>query len=539
MKQPRVRKFTTTEPNFDIIAAMDHPGLFKPWFAGESWDVWRVILKAAFCLPMTEAEIETFRTVAGDRDPPRTRVKELWIIAGRRAGKDSIASLIVAFASVFFRVGLDKLRPGEKALCQCLACDRHQARLVLNYVRAFFQLLPPLRDMVVRQTTDGLELQNDVSIEVGTNSYKAVRGRAILVSVLDEVAYYADETSARPDVETYNAVKPGLATLPGAMLIGISSPHRKSGLLHSKFKKHFGQDDDDTLVIKAPTWVLNPTIDQAIIDKAFEEDPQVARAEWGAEFRDDISGFVDADVVAACVATGVRELPAARGIRYFAFLDPSGGSSDSMTLAVAHREAEQVVLDCLCERRPPFSPQDVCIEFSACLRSYGIGNVQSDKYGGIWPVEAFAPHGIRVEQAAAPKSDLYVNLLPLLNSRRLVLLDHPRLINQLSGLERRTARGGRDSIDHAPGGHDDLANAVAGVAALAMANQGVVISKELLRRTLMLPPRPERLHSAWSGRKRMAALAAVGAIPASQQSDPRGALAASKFQPNPSEEGEQ
>jgi hypothetical protein len=44
-------------------------------------------------------------------------------------------------------------------------------------------------------------------------------------------------------------------------------------------------------------------------------------------------------------------------------------------------------------------------------------------------------------------------------------LDHPRLINQLIGLERRTARGGRDSIDHPPGAHDDLANCVACLAA--------------------------------------------------------------------------
>jgi hypothetical protein len=36
-----------------------------------------------------------------------------------------------------------------------------------------------------------------------------------------------------------------------------------------------------------------------------------------------------------------------------------------------------------------------------------------------------------------------------------------------AGLERRTARGGRDTIDHAPGGHDDLANVVAGVAVVA------------------------------------------------------------------------
>ena len=53
-------------------------------------------------------------------------------------------------------------------------------------------------------------------------------------------------------------------------------------------------------------------------------------------------------------------------------------------------------------------------------------------------------------------------MLPMLNAGRCSLLDNQRLISQLCGLERRTARGGRDSIDHAPGGHDDIANAVAG-----------------------------------------------------------------------------
>jgi len=78
----------------------------------------------------------------------------------------------------------------------------------------------------------------------------------------------------------------------------------------------------------------------------------------------------------------------------------------------------------------------------------------------------FGRFNINYEQSAAPKSDLYRDLLPLLNSTRVELLDHPKLINQLTGLERRTARGGRDSIDHSPGGHDDLANVVAGLAAV-------------------------------------------------------------------------
>ena len=81
-------------------------------------------------------------------------------------------------------------------------------------------------------------------------------------------------------------------------------------------------------------------------------------------------------------------------------------------------------------------------------------------------------HGIRYELAAKPKSDLYRDLLPAINSRKVDLLEDARLIAQIVGLERRTARGGKDSID-APDAHDDLANGVAGVvAALASSTHG-------------------------------------------------------------------
>ena len=101
-------------------------------------------------------------------------------------------------------------------------------------------------------------------------------------------------------------------------------------------------------------------------------------------------------------------------------------------------------------------------EYAQALRAYGLSRVVADHYAGRWVVEAFGKHGITCEQNAEPKSVLYGNLLPLLNSGRVELLDHPRLHTQLLGLERRAARGGRDTIDHAPGSHDDLANAAAG-----------------------------------------------------------------------------
>ena len=89
--------------------------------------------------------------------------------------------------------------------------------------------------------------------------------------------------------------------------------------------------------------------------------------------------------------------------------------------------------------------------------------MHGDRYAGEWPRERFLTHGIIYNPAERSKSEIYGAMLPLLNSRRADLLDLPRLEAQLIGLERRTARGGRDSIDHGPGAHDDVANAVGGV----------------------------------------------------------------------------
>ena len=130
------------------------------------------------------------------------------------------------------------------------------------------------------------------------------------------------------------------------------------------------------------------------------------------------------------------------------------------------------MLDCVREVRAPFAPDAVVAEFAATLKLYGLRKVEGDKYAGLWPTDRFAAHGITYEPATRTKSDLYLGLLPALNSGSVELLDVPRLAGQLANLERRTARGGRDSVDHPPGGHDDVANAVAG-ALLATSSSGM------------------------------------------------------------------
>jgi hypothetical protein len=224
--------------------------------------------------------------------------------------------------------------------------------------------------------------------------------------------------------------------------------------------------DKSILVWRAPTRVMNPTVPQSVIDAALEADPASAAAEYMAAFRTDVETFVARDVVEAAVIAGRHELPRIEHVRYFGFVDPSGGSSDSMTLCIAHMHGNRAIVDAIRERKAPFSPDDVVKEFSDTLKSYGITRIVGDRYAAEWPRERFRVHEVEYRVADKTKSDLYLSLLPLLNSNRIELLDHPRLINQLIGLERKTSRG-KDTIDHVPGGHDDICNAVAGAAVLA------------------------------------------------------------------------
>jgi hypothetical protein len=470
----------------DVITyaqACNDPHLFGPWFSGDTWATWRVLDKALFGEALDDDELETYTALTGRSEAPTAPISEAWLVMGRRSGKDVKAASICAYLATIGAERFDYARyltPGERGVVQLLAVDRDQAKVCLGYLKAMFDQ-PMLEKLVSRQTADGLELTNRLAIEITTNDQRRVRGRTVVATVFDEVAFWRSENSASPDTDVYNAVKPSMVTIPSAMLIGISSPYARRGLLWTKHKANYGKPSSRILVAQAPTWLMNPNVprDGEFLTEAFEEDPASAAAEFGAQFRTDVEAFVTMEVVEACVSRGIFERERKPGARYVGFVDPSGGSKDSFTLAIAHAEGRVAVLDAVRERKPPFSPEAVIEEYAALLKSYGITKITSDRYAGVFPVEAFSRYGITCEQSAKPKSDLYAALLPRINSGDADLLDVPRIVTQLVGLERRTARGGRDSIDHPPGGHDDVVNAVAGALTSVTARRGICMADYL------------------------------------------------------------
>jgi hypothetical protein len=448
--------------NFAIDRALKDPRLLGAALGDPmTWQTWRSVLKAAFGLHLTEQEARTFTDIAGERSPPTQRVRELWAVVGRRGGKSRMAAACAVYLACFVKY---QLAPGERGMVLVLASSQAQARVVFGYVRGFLAASPALRKEVTNATAREIALRNRVVIAVHANSFRTVRGRTLVAAVFDEVAFWRDETSALPDVEAYRAVLPALATTDG-MLIGISTPYRKIGLLHQKWRDHFGQDGDDVLVVQGASKLFNPSLSDTTIAAQRSADPTAAGSEWDANFRADIGAFLDDELIDAAVEHArPLELAPQANIIYRAFVDASGGvGHDSYTIAIAHKDADdRCVIDVVRGTTGKFDPHTVTKQYAALCQEYHVSEVTGDAYAREWVAGTWRETGIAYRKSPLVKSDVYLECIPLFTRGVVRLPDHATLLRELRLLERQTHRSGKDSVDHGRNGHDDYANAVCG-----------------------------------------------------------------------------
>jgi hypothetical protein len=341
-----------------------------------------------------------------------------------------------------------------------LSATTDQSKVVFNYTLAFLNSSPVLQREIASTTRNEIRLKNGIVIAIHANSFRALRGRTLAGCIFDETAWWRDDTTATPDSEVYTAVLPSLLTTNG-MLVSISSPYRKTGLMYAKHKQHFGSDSDDTLVVQGPTLVFNKTLDPQAIQAQQEADPTAARSEWDADFRLDISSFLD-DILIDTAVDRARplELPPRPGVFYKAYVDSSGGAvgGDAYCIGIAHRENNCYVLDVVRGRAGPFDPEELTKEFAQLCKEYRCSGVVGDRYGREWVASAWRKCGMTYTPALLTASETYLEALPLWTRASVRIPDHPVLLRELRLLERVPSRLGRDQVVHPRNTHDDYAN---------------------------------------------------------------------------------
>ncbi len=302
---------------------------------------------------LDDDERSVFASLTGRPQEPLERVDEAWAIVGRRGGKTRAVATLAAYFSCLCDHS-DALAPGERGVLPIMSASIWQASKALQYLDGVFATVPALRDMIVSRSGDTISLNNGVDIECRPASFRTIRGATAIAAIADEVAFWrSDETSRNPDKLILDAIRPSLATTGGPLIV-ISSPYAQRGELWSTFRREYGPKGDPLiLVARAASRTMNPTLPQRVVDRARERDPMAAKSEFDAEFRSDIAGYVDAEIVEDAVTRGVVVRPLLSNLSYRGFVDPSGGSSNSMTMAISHREADRFVLDLVLERGRP------------------------------------------------------------------------------------------------------------------------------------------------------------------------------------------
>jgi hypothetical protein len=170
--------------------------------------------------------------------------------------------------------------------------------------------------------------------------------------------------------------------------------------------------------------------------------------------------FFDQGKVLAVISTGRSMLRPQDEIKYHAFVDMSGGSSDDAVLAIGHDQDGVAVVDSILKQSgpTPFNPRNAITKFAEACREYRVSKVTGDNFAGNTFKADFDSNGITYQPCRLSKSDLYEALEPAINAGEVELPDHPILQEQLLTLVVRGAR-----VDHQSGDHDDHPNAAAGV----------------------------------------------------------------------------
>ena len=359
------------------------------------------------------------------------------------------------------------LAPGERAVVLVLAADRSQAQVIFRYVRGFLAATPMLARLVEAERAESIDLVNRVTLQVGTSVLRASGVKHWRRRSADEISFWPSDDGANPATEVLRAVRPALATIPDSLLLCISSPYSRSGPLYQAHRDHFGKDDSGVLVWQAPTLTMNPSLAHGLVDRALEADPQAARAEWLAEFRDDISSFLDIETIEGLVIPGRPGLAPVPGMNYRAFFVPPPG--DARTASPwpwpIGNGTGLFWTWCADANRPSTRRTWWPRNFARCSGSIGAWRFTAIDTA---PNGACRPSGIMesVETPRRDRSQIFVEALPLFTRGQVELLDDKTLKGELRSLERKTRPQGPDLITHGPGGHDDSANSACGALVL-------------------------------------------------------------------------
>lgn len=427
------------------------------------------------------------------------KINKIDLICGRRSGKTLLSAIISIYCAIS-----NNWKPFLKktpfATVLIMSHSREFSDEVLEVIRTLIETSEILKRLInkdkkntastmnlkVPWIINGTQIQySRVQIKVAAASSKTTRGVAACAVLADEICWWGSEESIKEtDAKIMAAVRPAMKQFKEyAMLLKLSSPGLKMGVMYDEYKKHKeGTLPKSYAVFKAPTWMMNSILPIQELAEEHQLNPDGFDVEYRANFADSISYFITPEYVDMAVLKKVTILtPETEGVRYSAAID-AAYKGDRFTFSVTAyangRLRQYMSKGWEGTRQKPVSAYEVAEFIRNVCKQYNIDEVAADQYSFQPLKEIFNTYGVNLKEytfTPAFKKKIYFNLKKLIHSQQADLLDNEIQTRELKELVVEQGQSGNIKIGHPMGGTDDFADSLAISAFLATEQVGTGI----------------------------------------------------------------
>jgi hypothetical protein len=271
----------------------------------------------------------------------RTR-HELILVLGRRSGKSTLSAIIAAYE--LYKLlrrrnpqGFYGIPVNSEIRVLCVANDKEQASIVYGDMSGYVDNVDYFKSSMTNQTQTFMRFQTDqdrqkygqggrstITATFKSSIAKGLRGRGIICYILDEIAFFVDDGKSSAE-QVYRAINPSIAQFSpkdpknkhksigpsDGRAIMISSPDARDGFFYRQYQTSSsgGIASKNMLMVQAPTWEVNPTLDSSYYEVEFNKDPKSFMTEHGAEFSDRVRGWIEESRdLTECIKPGLRPI---------------------------------------------------------------------------------------------------------------------------------------------------------------------------------------------------------------------------------------
>jgi len=401
----------------------------------------------------------------------------VWAL-GRRSGKTLMSAVTAVYAGTMLADKYkEHLRAGERFFIVSIANTIDQSRLALASIKDLINGSPILKPLITRETTDTLELSNGCVFRAMPSSSRGGRGMACPLLIFDEIGHALDtEGGNAAGSSLYQALSPSVAQFGNlGKIFLLSSPWVQQGIFWDLFRQAKSGQFKHMQVVQEPTWTVNPTISREWLEQEKVRDPVLFAIEYGANFSQSLSAFLDPGLVEEAINCDRGPLlPLAKfRSKYFLALDPAKGGRDDYTACIVHMDGQRLVVDRFHEFKPTWGDgkkaqvaisqvEDWILEQHAL---YGFHEAVLDQYNSQSTVQRLTGK-LRIRELTwtiPSKTEAFSKLRELVNAGNLELYPHPKAIQQLKNLVVAYRPNGAWNVSGGAGaGVDDYCSALAG-----------------------------------------------------------------------------